>query len=320
VDRRVFLISIILATHNGAARLPDLFSSFCEQINFSEIHFEFIAVDNASTDSTSKIFLELQLKLPWLKYVYEDQLGLNYARNRGISEAEGDFLIIIDDDIQFGKSWLSAYKCLFDSQSDLMLAGGRVSCMVPQEIAIPPWLSLDGNFSFPYITVNLELGEKIQAISLQDGVAMPVGANMAFRRDVFQLYGMFRTDLGLKGNSLMPGAEFEYFRRLANYGLSWYYLPLAQVYHPIKSSQMNKSYFLKRTFGVGRVAAKTEVIPGSTRKIGSVPLFCFRLLLENTFLYITTVLSTNHPKTFYRKAQIFKTAGMIYEYILPRKN
>jgi len=316
---RCFLISIILSTHNGANRLSDLFDSFCDQNDLSLINFEFIAVDNGSNDETCNIIKGYCIRFPWLKYVKEGNLGINYARNRGILEAKGDVVIFVDDDISFSKEWLSAYQELFDSKPDALVAGGRVSCILPDGVMVPSWLQLKGDYSFPYITFSVEYGEIVDLIAFGSGL-MPVGPNMAFRREVFNEFGLFRTDLGLKGKSLMPGAEYEYFSRLQYKILQWYYVPGAHVFHPIKTSQLSRDYFLKRTFGVGRVAAKTMILPSTVRRIGLLPVFCIRMLFENILRYIKSLGSFNARKIFYCKAQIYKIAGIIYEFVFPRKS
>ena len=313
------MISIILATHNGASRLSNLFGSFCSQNNLSSISFEFIAVDNGSTDGTCNIINEYRSKYPWLIYVKEDRLGINHARNRGVLEANGDIVIFVDDDISFGSTWLSAYQELFDSESDAFVAGGRVSCVLPDGVLVPRWLQLEGDYSFPYITFSVEYGDVVDLIAFEGGL-MPVGPNMGFRREVFDEFGLFRTDLGLKGKSLMPGAEYEYFSRIRHKVMKWYYVPGAHVFHPIKTSQLSQSYFLKRTFGVGRVAAKTMVLSSTVKRIGVLPLFCIKLLFVNISDYIRSLSSFNCKKIFYHKAQIYKIAGTIYEFVFPRKS
>lgn len=313
------MLSIILSTYNGAKRLPGLFESFFEQEGLSAINFEFIVVDNASNDETLGIIENYRANKPWIRYVKEEKLGLNYARNRGVSEAKGEILIFIDDDITFSNTWLFAYHNLFISNPNALLAGGKVTCSLSRNIEKPKWLDMDGEFSFPYITVSVDYGDSVKLISLEGGT-MPVGANMAFRRKVIEEFGVFRTDFGLKGKSLMPGAEFEYFNRLRQKELKWFYVPNANVFHPVKSSQLCQSYFLKRTFGVGRVAAKTMIIPAHTRKLGPIPIFCFRLLLESIWKYIHALPSCNSSKCFFRKAQIYKMFGLIYEWVNPRIN
>lgn len=67
--------------------------------------FEVVVVDNASSDETKDVALSHGNKLP-IKYVYEKQVGIPYARNRAIKEAKGDILAFIDDDCEAFSDWV----------------------------------------------------------------------------------------------------------------------------------------------------------------------------------------------------------------------
>lgn len=311
------MITVILSTYNGANRLMPVLNSFSNVDGLSNIDFELLIIDNGSTDETYAIISKFQQNFVWARYIYEGNSGLNNARNRGILEANGEILIFIDDDLEFVKTWLLAFDELFINHPNALLAGGKLTSVVPHGVQIPSWLAIEGDNSFPYITVSVDHGDKVKSIPLATD-SMPVGANMAIRKTVFEQYGLFRADLGLKGNSLMPGAEYEFFMRLAQSNIDWHYVPLAQVFHPIKTSQISQSYFLKRTYGVGRVAAKTMTLSNDTRKIGTMPLFCISLFFEAVIKYFLSLPRSNPQKSFYCKAQIYKVLGMIREWVRPR--
>ncbi len=62
--------------------------------------YEIIVVDNNSTDNTSaivKAFIEQHAGLS-IRYVFETDKGLSFARNRGMVEAQGEILTYVDDD------------------------------------------------------------------------------------------------------------------------------------------------------------------------------------------------------------------------------
>ena len=54
-------------------------------------------VDNNSTDNTKDIVKELSAVYNNLKYCYEPQTGIAFARNRGIKEATGEIIAFTDD-------------------------------------------------------------------------------------------------------------------------------------------------------------------------------------------------------------------------------
>lgn len=74
--------------------------SLCTQQVSVGRSFEVIVVDNASQDDTRQRVRELaeDTAHPRIRYVYEPNVGLSHARNRGIAEAEADIIAFLDDD------------------------------------------------------------------------------------------------------------------------------------------------------------------------------------------------------------------------------
>jgi len=91
------MLTILTPTYNRAYTLPKLYESLKNQ---SKNDFEWIIVDDGSTDNTKKIVSE------WKKsenkfninYIKQDNGGKHRAVNRGIKFAKYDFTYIIDSD------------------------------------------------------------------------------------------------------------------------------------------------------------------------------------------------------------------------------
>ena len=90
--------SIITPTYNRADCLLNCIQSVIDQLSsFSD--FEHIIVNDGSTDNTSALLKQLATDYCHVKIVeYGDNRGVNYARNRGIENAFGKFLILLDSD------------------------------------------------------------------------------------------------------------------------------------------------------------------------------------------------------------------------------
>jgi GT2 family glycosyltransferase len=80
----------------------------------------------------------------------------------------------------------------------------------------------------------------------------PFGANMAFRKTMFEKYGGFRPDLDRCGKSLIGNGDTEMGERLMAAGEHLYYVPSAVVNHPVLKERLTKKYFRSYWFAHGR--------------------------------------------------------------------
>ena len=87
-------VSVIMAAHNHAHFLDRSIGSVKEQ---TYQDYEFIVIDNGSTDQTKEKIAKLSW--PKLKYVYQDDTGsVSGPRNTGIKLAEGEYVAFLDSD------------------------------------------------------------------------------------------------------------------------------------------------------------------------------------------------------------------------------
>jgi glycosyltransferase involved in cell wall biosynthesis len=99
-------VSVIICCHNGGRRLSETIRHIASQDVPSYIPWEFVLIDNGSTDGSASIAWK-----EWTKYncsaefavVDEPILGLSYARAKGFSVARYEYIVMCDDD-----NWLSA--------------------------------------------------------------------------------------------------------------------------------------------------------------------------------------------------------------------
>lgn len=89
------MISIIIPVYNVEKYLRECLDSVVNQ-NFPEK--EVLLIDDGSTDSSSEICEEYAARYPYIRVIHKANGGLSSARNRGIEEACGDWIIFIDSD------------------------------------------------------------------------------------------------------------------------------------------------------------------------------------------------------------------------------
>lgn len=97
-------LSVIIPCYNVAAELPTLIRSLHGNLRND---FEFVFVEDRSTDDTYRVLVELIEDLPGTKLVRHDtNLGLSAARNTGLVHADGTFLSWLDADDWIGPGYL----------------------------------------------------------------------------------------------------------------------------------------------------------------------------------------------------------------------
>jgi len=85
-------ISVIIPTYNSAHYICEAIDSVLSQ---TYKDYEIIVVDDGSKDNTKEVLKEYSEKIV---YVYQDNAGVNAARTRGLKEAKGEYIALIDAD------------------------------------------------------------------------------------------------------------------------------------------------------------------------------------------------------------------------------
>jgi GT2 family glycosyltransferase len=104
----------------------------------------------------------------------------------------------------------------------------------------------------------------------------PFGPNMAFRREAFERYGLFRTDLGPAAGRYLPGQDTEFGRRLLAAGERLAWAPDAVVRHELQPDKMRRRYVASWYFGYGRMTMRTAASTPATDNWFGVPRYLFR--------------------------------------------
>ena len=87
--------SVIIPLYNKVADILATVQSVLEQ-SFSD--FELIVVNDGSTDGSEQVIKELIEDHSNVRLVNQENQGVSAARNRGILEASGEYVALIDGD------------------------------------------------------------------------------------------------------------------------------------------------------------------------------------------------------------------------------
>lgn len=94
-----FKLSVVICTYNRAELLKGALQSLNDQY-LTRSEYQIIVVDDGSTDDTEKVGREAAMgRGEQLEYYRIDHAGRAAARNKGIKEAVGDWILFVDDDI-----------------------------------------------------------------------------------------------------------------------------------------------------------------------------------------------------------------------------
>lgn len=236
--------SVIICTYNRHELLSTSLESLLIQ-SFPKDSYEIVVVDNNSTDHTRKVVEKLTGASPVpVKYIFEECQGLSYARNTGIKHSLGEIIVFTDDDIEADENWLCEMVDAFHAD-DVVCAGGPIEPIWPFDK--PEWLSERwqvylGVYGFEYA---LETG-------ILHGPSYPCGVNIAFRRDIFDVVGMFSTDLGRIGPCLLSNEESRVCQQIEDLGKKICFARNALIHHKISPERLTKQWFYHRMYWQGR--------------------------------------------------------------------
>jgi glycosyltransferase involved in cell wall biosynthesis len=301
-------ITVILCTYNRCQSLIQILEDVAASRLGNSVEWEVLVVDNNSTDRTREVVEDFCSRWPdRFRYLFEPQQGKSYALNAGVREARGDVLAFVDDDVRVGPTWLENLTAALD-HGKWAGAGGRT--LLPGTFSPPEWMTMEGSDHHGDILAALfDLG--LEPCELN---RPPYGANMAFRREMFEKHGLFRTDLGPQPGNEIRSEDTEFGRRLMAAGENLRYEPSAVAYHPVHENRIQKNFFLRWHFDFGRAMVREwEFGPD----ILGISRCCFTF-----FKFVGTVLprailrwmvNVNPRRRFFRKCQVWTTAGQIVE-------
>ena len=215
-------LSVIVCTRNRTQALSTCIASLMNQ---SDQAFELIVVDNAPDDDQTKTLL---LQYPSIRYVREERAGLDFARNKGIQSAAHPIIAFTDDDVEVSTDWIGSLKRCFNDRMTMAVTG----LVWPREIRTVAQYKFEKYWGFNKGYVPRTFDHQFFLGNLSD--TPPVwdigaGANMAFRKVLFDIIGGFdtRLDVGAAGCS----GDSELWYRLLASGWNCIYSPSVFVFH-----------------------------------------------------------------------------------------
>jgi SAM-dependent methyltransferase len=168
------LVSVIITSYNQTRFLSDAIESVLTQ-TYSQ--FEIVVVDDGSTDNA----LEVVARYPGVRYIRQDNQGLSAARNKGLRESHGAYLVFLDADDRLLPIALETGMGCLQAHPECGFVSGHYSLMAS-----------DGS---PMRRRQRQCVERnhYQALLRRNYIAMH--ATVMYRRAIFESVGEFSTSL-----------------------------------------------------------------------------------------------------------------------------
>src|SRR5690554_2286442 len=184
--------SVIIPVWNGAQELPACLDALLAEPEITQGDCEVLAVDNASTDGSAELLADYAQRYPQVRLIRNPaNLGFGGGCNVGLAQAQGEVLILLNQDTEVRPGWLAALLAAF-ADPTIGIAGSK---------ALYP----DGTLQHAGGVVDAQGSGSHRGYGEPDrgqyddlaGVDYVTGASLALRRALYEQIGGFDEGFGL---------------------------------------------------------------------------------------------------------------------------
>jgi glycosyltransferase involved in cell wall biosynthesis len=234
--KTAFDLSLLICTRNRATQLAQTLQRVAKIR--TQLNWELIIVDNASTDRTVAVAKEFAATYHRsVQTIVQEGRGVACAKNAGWRAAKSKVVCCIDDDCYPEENFLDEMSDSFNQDPQLGFVGGRILLFDPTDRRITIQESLEP-LSFP------------GGSFIRPGVIQ--GANIAYRRAALEDVNGFDEWFG--AGAIYSGDETELMARLSAAGWKGAYNPKPVVYHHHGRKSASDEWRLMRWYDRGRGA------------------------------------------------------------------
>lgn len=177
-------LSVVVCTRNRGERPTATLSSILET---GTGNIEVILIDQSTDGATCQAVAGFNQD-PRFRYIPSQEVGTGRARNHGLREARGDFVLFTDDDCVVAPNWVATMRACFNEHPNV--------CMVFSNVEPAPY-----DRSLGFIPDYIRMDDKLVRNLRDKCRARGIGASMAVRREKALSIGGFDNLLG-------PGTNF----------------------------------------------------------------------------------------------------------------
>jgi GT2 family glycosyltransferase len=205
-------VSVVVPTRQRAGRLPGLVAALSCQEGVPE--FEIVIVDDASSDGTADVLVDLQSREPRLRTTSLPRRGgPAVARNVGCRLAHGQIIAFTDDDCIPDPTWLRELVAAHHSGLD-----------IAQGVTLPD------------IERYGQRGTFSNTVEVRHFSYLFQTCNISYRRAVLDAAGGFDEEYGYSRGGAPNGEDADLGWRATEAGAVAGFVPTAVVVHPVSAS------------------------------------------------------------------------------------
>jgi GT2 family glycosyltransferase len=299
-------VSVIVLNWNGKRFLEKCLGSLLNQ-DYSD--YEVLLVDNGSTDGSVEFVKEKFGKNTNLKVIaLKKNYGFSKGNNIGIKYAQGDYVIILNNDTKVKENFITEF--VKTAESDYQI--GSVGCKILFKKG-NVWFSqkfMNVGFIVPFFLQTL-VEERIETISKSFAINLSnSGCAVLYRKSVLDEVGLFDEDFW----SNWEDWDLGYRINLAGY--KSVYIPMPLVYHVGGGSE---GFSPERYVRIYRNTLFMYFKNYEMRNLLTrFPLFLFIMLpLYHIGWFLHRLIT--HPSEFYREQGLqyfFSIGKAVFEFLL----
>ena len=212
-------ISVIIPCYNQGAYLDEAVDSVLAQ-TFQD--FEILVVDDGSTDAAT-VKMVRDYSRPKTRVIHTDNQGLSMARNNGIREARGDYILPLDADDKIGPGYLEEAVRILDQHQEIGIAYCEAAYFGART----------GHWHLPDFSTDQLLFQNL------------IFCSAVFRREHWEKVG------GYNVNMIYGWEDWDFWLSLVHLGVKVYRIPRVLFFYRLRETSMiqtmdeGKQFFMR---------------------------------------------------------------------------
>ena len=241
-------LSVLICSHNPRVDFLRRTLDALKEQTLPLENWELLLIDNASVPPLAAAW-DLSWH-PHARHIFESELGVTAARQRGMREAISDLLVFVDDDNVLDKKYLARALKIKEEWPSLGVWGS--GSIIPEYELLP---AATVRALIPYLAVR-ETDRACWSNVFPCLEATPWGAGMCVRVKVADAYRQIYNESTIfissrRGDALLSGEDVETAYVACHIGLGMGVFPELKLTHLIPRERVASEYLLKLYEGTG---------------------------------------------------------------------